>query len=419
MKRKLLTQMRNEWRINIWLGLELLIISVLLWFISLSVCLRVSIINEPLGFEYDHCYEISFGYLNEKSPLFLPDRTSSEAMAEDISTLLTRLETRPEVEAAALAVNALPYNMSNNGTRLSVDSLSTGDTFVVQRMVSPGFAKVFRLRGLDGETPEDIARILEENPSGLMIAGNIFGMQSGHALSQYIGRTFVSEGNGNREVTLTTLLQPIRYSDYQASRDAVSVVQPLPNDMLPWVNEIAVRVAPGLDKDFPSTLLADADKSLQVGNFYVSGVRSYDDRREKFNLDEDHNMGRLLVGAGFLMVNVFLGLLGTFWFRTRQREPEIAIRRVNGATTASIFRRIISEGLLLLTAVTPVALAIDYLIVRYNIGDPTFMSYTDPGMHILSAIVAYALMAMVIVAGILPPAMRACRLEPAEVLSQE
>lgn len=58
------------------------------------------------------------------------------------------------------------------------------------------------------------------------------------------------------------------------------------------------------------------------------------------------------MGMGFLLLNIFLGLLGTFWFRTQQRRSEIALHKAHGASDMSIFVRLISEGLLLLLLIT-------------------------------------------------------------------
>ena len=42
------------------------------------------------------------------------------------------------------------------------------------------------------------------------------------------------------------------------------------------------------------------------------------------------------MGMGFLLLNIFLGLLGTFWFRTQQRRSEIALHKAHGATDLSL-----------------------------------------------------------------------------------
>ena len=55
----------------------------------------------------------------------------------------------------------------------------------------------------------------------------------------------------------------------------------------------------------------------------------------------------------FLLGNVFLGLIGTFWVRTRRRRSEIALRLAMGSTQAAgLFPLLMGEGLLLLALVT-------------------------------------------------------------------
>lgn len=63
---------------------------------------------------------------------------------------------------------------------------------------------------------------------------------------------------------------------------------------------------------------------------------------------------------GFLLLNIFLGLLGTFWFRTQQRRGEIALMKSLGGTDHSIFVRQLAEGLILLVVATIPAIFIDW-----------------------------------------------------------
>ena len=52
---------------------------------------------------------------------------------------------------------------------------------------------------------------------------------------------------------------------------------------------------------------------------------------------------------GFLLMNIFLGVIGTFWFRTQQRRREVALRMAMGSSRQGVFLRLMSEGILLLT----------------------------------------------------------------------
>ena len=111
MKRKLLKQIRNEWRSNLWLGIELLIVSVVMWYITDNIFCKTAILNEPRGFNTDHCYHIDYSQLSSQSPDFIPDKTYEEENA-DLLTFIDRLEKRPEIECVAMGQNAYFYNLS-------------------------------------------------------------------------------------------------------------------------------------------------------------------------------------------------------------------------------------------------------------------------------------------------------------------
>ncbi len=116
----------------------------------------------------------------------------------------------------------------------------------------------------------------------------------------------------------------------------------------------------------------------------------------------------------FMLVSVFWGLLGTFWFRTQQRTPEIAIRKVNGATDLGrVFGRLISEGLLMLAVATIPALLIDWQLCHYELNTVYgAQGYFSPGRFALTAGATAALMALMVAGGIWFPAYKATRIEP-------
>ena len=49
MQKKLFTQIRNEWRGNVWLALELLVVSVVMWYIIDMLYCRAATYLEPRG----------------------------------------------------------------------------------------------------------------------------------------------------------------------------------------------------------------------------------------------------------------------------------------------------------------------------------------------------------------------------------
>lgn len=107
MTKKLLVQIKNEWLSNLWLALELLVVSVVMWYVVDYLYTRAATYLEPRGFNIEHCYLIELGELTPKSPDYIADRKSEETH-DDIAELLERLRRRPEVEAVSLHRTPIP-----------------------------------------------------------------------------------------------------------------------------------------------------------------------------------------------------------------------------------------------------------------------------------------------------------------------
>ena len=418
MKRRLLRQIATEWRSNLWLALELLIVSVVIWFLADETYCLLATKNEPLGFEYDHCYEVKVNRLDQHAQGFVNYESDSAANA-DFLRMLSLIEARPEVEAVGVGMNSIMYNGSNSGTAMKYDSLTTyNGIYIPQRYGSPDLVRVFRFRGADGETPEQIAQMLKENPQGFFGTKNMLSGSGVDDVHPYVGKTFINEGNGPRDLTLLGVLENVRYSDYHSGEFSGSTFVPLGQKYWSWASEIALRVRDNMDHDFAENFMRDVDKISQ-GNYYITGVVSFDRRREAFVQSWESSFKTSMVGVIFLAFNVFLGLLGTFWFRTQQRESEIAIRRVNGATRADVFRRTISEGLLILLAVTPLAVLADYLLAANELNSYYMGGNFEPVRFVVCAAVAFGVIALMIVLGAIFPAMRAVKVDPALALAAE
>lgn len=80
----------------------------------------------------------------------------------------------------------------------------------------------------------------------------------------------------------------------------------------------------------------------------------------------------------------------------------MAIRLSFGATPGSVFRRLLSEGLIILLAVTPVAFGLDCLITHNGLNGG--VRYDDFALTAYTAALTFGLIALMIVAGIwFPP----------------
>ena len=155
-----------------------------------------------------------------------------------------------------------------------------------------------------------------------------------------------------------------------------------------------------------------------------------DNIKEDAHKDIKVTYRNVIVCAIFVLVSVFLGFLGSFWYRTQQRVPELALRKVNGATNSDLLRRFISEGLLLLVMpsllLVPAGLVIIQIIndATESEGGSTF-SMDFQGLPLGQWIIwaglamSVASLAIMIVAGIWMPARKAMKVEPAIALKDQ
>lgn len=192
--------------------------------------------------------------------------------------------------------------------------------------------------------------------------------------------------------------------------------------------QIVFRVKENMDSpDYRSKFLKEIAPHLDTDNMFIADVVPYTEQQYQFEVmkgDVD-KVNTQTVVVVFLLVNVFLGLIGTFWFRTRRRRNEIALRLAMGSTKKQIFCLLMGEGLLLLTLVTLPA-----MIVCYNVGIAEFtMGHTElittwPVKwsflrFLLGSLGAWLLIALMVVIGIWFPARQAIKIQPAEALHEE
>ena len=416
MNKKLFAQIKNEWRSNIWLAVELLLVSVVMWWITDALYVRLAVYLEPRGFNTEHCYKIEMGELTPKSPDYT--KRSREERYADILELADRLRHRPDIEAVSLSQNSHPYNGSNGtiGVQLVGDTLETYGR-VIRRQVTPDFVRVFQYQGANGETPEQLAEMIERGE--ILVSDNLFSSTYNRPMpmTDYIGRRFYLFGDTTSSVRLGASLEVVRYSDFEPASFSRSMVYKL--DWFDKDQELCVRVRPEHDVDFINKVKADSESQYRVGNIFISEIRSFKDIRRNVQQGTYNAMRNNITIMAFLLVNIFLGLLGTFWFRTQQRKSEIALHKAHGATNQMVFTRLLSEGWLLLLIITPLALLIDFNLAHAELNAWRNGTTLEWDRLLICAGISFALMALMIAIGIGIPARKAMTIDPAEALHDE
>lgn len=408
MKRKLLRQMLNEWRANIWLIIELLIVLIVLQFIFSSLYSFYIAHGSNQGYDLNDIYIAEVGVLQEGEVGYqLYDSVHSPLT--DLKILTDKLKENPYVEIVAKAANiSLPYSYNFFGTKMRIDKPdgSKQELDVNYRYMSPELLLAFRIHGLNGETPQQLASILAKDE--LIISDHEMELDSIDP-NIYLNKDVSVSSDTLRTYHVGAIAHGLRRADFEPLYCSVCYKLLSENQ----TSHIVFRVKPGKGSKFEASLKSD---DMTAGNVYIKEPVSIEVYKEIAHLEINRTIRDFTLFALFLLIVIFLGFLGTFWFLTQQRSGEIAIRKINGATNSNIYIRFFSEGLILLAVATVLSLPLTYWLVKINLPDTLKLTYTWPDTIIAGLIFTILILALIIIAGIYAPARGATKIEPAEAV---
>ncbi|WP_298734546.1 FtsX-like permease family protein [uncultured Chitinophaga sp.] len=112
------------------------------------------------------------------------------------------------------------------------------------------------------------------------------------------------------------------------------------------MEKMLVRVTPDANLAFEGRLYKTISTALKTANVEIEHLT---DKRGSMNNMSLMPMIILSIVAGFLIINVALGLFGVLWYNINKRRAEIGLRRAVGATGRSVSLQLITEALILST----------------------------------------------------------------------
>ena len=198
---------------------------------------------------------------------------------------------------------------------------------------------------------------------------------------------------------------------------------------------IVMRLKEGINADdFATSLTSYANSDLKSGPVYTHGPQSYTVNRKVNARDDDNSI--IINGsiALFFFVNVFLGMMGTFYLQTRKRSMDAGILRSFGGSKRFVICEMIFEGLVMVTIACLIAFTVYYFQVHesgltalnidgeYSAEFKGYMALWIDSFNkhflIISGII-YAIMLISVLIGIYIPARRISRINPVDALRDE
>ncbi len=401
----------NERKHNIGIWIELFLVSIFVWFIADFLFVNIRNYCKPTGFNIEHTYKMSVKQLDNLNYAYNTNQ-SNLTKEEILNQILTRISQNPMIEAASLSLFSCPYTGSNSSQPLYYDTLQC---YADVLLVTPGFFRVFQFESMNGSSDE-LVKALERNE--FVISSEVKNALFPNGKEAKGKEVTLEKNDSTTHYRIGAVSEAIRYENFSSWEKpffARNITYKL-EEYSDYI-EICVRVKPNEDSDFITRFRAQMAEQLHIGNYYLSTIQSVPVMKKEIQLDDVNGLKMRLFIMLFLLINIFLGITGIFWFRTQYRGNEIGIRIAMGSTPRKILYQFYAEGILLLvSAIVPTIILFAWVksTEMINYGAP----FTGSRLFIGGSI-TFVLLALMIVGGIWFPAHKAVSVSPADVLRDE
>lgn len=415
----------NERRSNGWIVLEYTVVFCILWFCCDYLCFLQRGAMDPMGFDMENTYQIQMGL--RETALADGDTSQREEMSryEIVKTFSTRVKQYPGVEEVAFGQSAMPYGMSlSSSSYLHLPDSNYIDMQI--RRVSSEFFAVYKMPLTSGRlfASED-----EAERNKIIITPGRNGLIRDEEGVEHKVTDIHAFGTNNEEVyEVIGTMPPVKGLSFEGYRN--SLFLPLHSDQIDRLQylQIVMRVSPHVGKDFPERFVRDMREQLNIGPYFLVNINSARQWKEKalqtYEITDKQNSVYAI--TAFLVVNIFLGVIGTFWYRAQARRSEIGLRISMGASRRKVRAMIYTETLLLLFVASIVAVNICVNIAQTDLLEAIDMPRANReyvGMGIEQDFLNYGLtflfLGAISLLAVWYPTRQASRVAPAEALREE
>lgn len=416
---------------NVWLLSELILVTVLTWYITDPLFVLSYNRSLPLGYDPDGLLMAPIGNLPSNAPGYDATEADSVHTMENMYRLLYKLRDYPGVQSAAPMVTfAFP------GSGGSVSNSYAYDTLAVCASISyfiphTGFFETFGFKTYEGKTLRELDA-MDYQPNDLIVSVDL--QQTLPELERLTGkRLYNIERDDELDTTFFSIkgvIEKIRFSRYEQGRHAFFEPQLNIYSDAVWDEGVfLIRLKPDVSEQrFLEDFRMWAHSNLKAGNLYVDKVISYREQLEK----QDYNSGIVnkyrmnVILAIFFFVNLVLGVTGTFWFQTNSRREEVGIMLAYGASSGNICRLLMGEA----TVLALFAWLVGCLIyLQYGLSEGAWyeQGYVVSSLWInnfwlhyvaVSLVVCLVIIVLVLL-GVFIPAYKISRIPPTEALRDE
>lgn len=331
-----------NWKKSLALSIELIIVTIIGWLLIDPVAMKTSLVSIPADYDYDRLVTTTFSTLDENT--FDYDSTANEKESVYYQRILNLVRQHPEVEKATFCGSLDLESDSYWGVGFTADTvffdLHSPNHEISAAYISyiPG-TDYFATYGI--KDPEGNQFVEPENDgTGYIVtetlAKGMFPTKSAIGQNLY---EIDEQDNSPTPIIGITANVPYRKA---TGRTALVFFPTSPNGGR--IDGITMRVKEGVNpRNFLDKFTTEIS-DYKVGNIYLSEPELMSDRREKTMEHIDKELAPNWILLIFFLVNVILGVAGTFYIQCRGRIADAGVMRAFGANRRQIEWGIVGEA---------------------------------------------------------------------------
>jgi len=286
--------------------------------------------KKPMGFDYENVWLIS--YTNAVKT------NNTDSLNLFYESLRQTIKSLPQIKELSFVNDNVPFSNNTNQTGFTINKKHINH--VNWHLVEDSYVAVLHLTMTEGRWFDKSDLVTKNRPviinTGL--AHRLFG--DGPAVGKLLG----SDDDKNKK-TIIGVVQDLKdKGDYTKAGDAM--YERADTASFRMFGRMLVKVNANTDASFESKLYKTLSNSMKNSNVEIEHL---EEKRKIINYFSLVPMVILLIVAGFLVINVSLGLFGVLWYNINKRRGEIGLRRAVGASGQSVTWQLIGEAMVVAT----------------------------------------------------------------------
>ncbi len=347
--------------------------------------------KHPMGFDYSNVWVINF---NPPENI-----TSKDSMAMFRDALKNNLRSMPEIANVSFSGNNVPFSMNtaNGGIRAKGQEQVMTNFYDAETQ----YPNVLGIKMKAG-------RWYDQSDAGaktkaVVITGSLEKDLFNGAAA--LGKEIEVDGTKMRVIGV---MEDIKDKGSYASVEN-GMYSTIDTSSGSWASTLLLKVKPGTDAAFESRLFKRFSNAVGT-NVEIEHLDKKLEAKNKLSLVP---MIIAFVVAGFLIINVALGLFGVLWYNIHRRKGEIGLRRAIGASGYAVYRQLIGEALVLSTLSIIIGCFFAFQFPLLNVFD------LDAGTYFAAILLAILFIYLLVLVCSLYPGRQAAAIYPAVALHEE